>query len=98
MVLQVTDEMLSVIASISTLNAVDVGFSSRCTCKGVMNLAPLSNLQCLSVTGLSSLDSGSLTAENVAKLVSMPRLAVLEVFPPPQLSRCNQNILMQLLH
>ena len=71
--------MLEAVANMSGLKAVDVGFSSACSRKGLMSLARLTGLQCLSVTGMSAHDFGSLSADDVAKLACMPKLAVLEV-------------------
>ena len=77
--LQVTDNMLRAVASLDALKAVDVGFSSTCTRACLMSLAHLTNLQCLSVTGRSAHDFGSLSAKDIKKLAAMPKLAVLEV-------------------
>ena len=83
--MQVNDDMLRAVGNIASLKAVDVGFSASCTRAGLLSLTRLTNLQCLSVTGRSAHDFGSLNAEDIAKLASMPKLAVLEVSIHPQI-------------
>ena len=77
--MQITDDMLAAIADIPALTAVDVGFSSHCTRQGLMSLARLTNLHCLSATGRSTLDFGYLDANDMVQIAAMPKLVVLEV-------------------
>ena len=79
---QVSDALLEAAAQLRGLTAIDTGFSSLVTRKGVLRLLQLTGLQALSATGRCAQDFGLLQLEDVRQLAALTSLRLLEVRGP----------------
>lgn len=87
---QVTDDILEALTNVQTLRSISIGYSCKCTVKGVLSLAQLSSLQTLQVMGHSTTDFGQLTGQDLQQLQQLSSLSIgvvpaeaLKVTPPP---------------
>ena len=79
LLLQIEDDILEALAHISTLRSIKIGYSHRCTVRGVLALTQLRQLEKLLIMGHSTVDFGQLTSQDIQKLQSLSCLSSLSI-------------------
>lgn len=77
--MQITDNVLEALLSISQLKAIRIGYSCKFTMQGVLGLTQMTNLEQLHVMGHSTQDFGHFSADDISKLQSLKKLTSLSI-------------------